>query len=338
MFNIHATDLRRRRARCRPVVQRLLQWERQPATRCNVCGSARHAILSLQDRYGFPARTAMCLDCGLVYVVDRFTAAGYAEFYKQGIYREMISRYKGKPQTIRRVHAAQEHYTEGLLRALQGFVSQGKGARLLDIGGSTGYVASQFEKRLGLRATIIEPAAEEVEAARKLGLDAHVASVEDYQTTEQFDVVLLCRTIEHVFDLRAAFTKIRSLLKPDGLFFCDIAEFMETCRREGPPEVITKIDHVFWLTQETAPGIFGLLGFEIAAAHVTLPPDQMGFLLRRIEPTRERMAAPGVIDDCLRQFRRVGTEWQRFGQRAYDPLDWLKRRAARVKKMLTSGA
>ncbi len=331
-FNIHPADLVRRRQRCRPVVEQLAQYEITRMEECNICGSPRRAILANQDRYGFPARTALCLHCGLIYVVDRFTPNGYAQFYNDGCYRDLISGFKGKKQTIERIDKAQIAYTQTLLTSLSGLIPSGSGARLLDIGGSTGLVANEFRKQFDLQATLLEPSPAEAAAARKLGLNAVVGSLEQFYSEEPFDVILLCRTVEHLFDLKVALTRIHNLLKPHGVFYCDIAEFMEICRREGPPEACCKSDHTFWLTQETARGIFASLGFEIVSSYLTLPPDQLGFLLRKSVPEPAPELPAAVLDPMLRAFRQINTDWQRYGTQAEDGLDWLKQRAYALKK------
>ena len=194
------------------------------------------------------------------------------------------------------------------------------------------WLPSDFQECFGHRPTIIEPAPDEVAKARSLGLEAILGSVESWQTDEQFDVILLCRTIEHLYDLKLSLRKIRALLKPGGLFFCDLAEFLEIVRREGPPEATTKVDHVFWLTQETAPPVFRMLGFEPVAMQVTLPPDQVGFLLRAADPKPLEPVSPAWLQDKLRFFRQVNTDWARFGAQPIDIKDWLRQKAHRLKK------
>lgn len=80
MFYIHPTDLRRRRKRCARVVQSLLRSKRETASSCNVCGESQNVILASHGRYGLPIRTVMCHRCGHIYVQDRLTPEGYAEF------------------------------------------------------------------------------------------------------------------------------------------------------------------------------------------------------------------------------------------------------------------
>ncbi len=299
-----------------------------------VLGSKEKAVISKEDRYGFPVRGAMCLTCGLIFMLDRFTAEGYARFYRRGDYRSLIASFKNKPQTIRRIRAAQKEYAANLIHSLEGHIAPETAHRLLDIGGSTGLVAEEFVLRYGFNATIIDPAPDEVAAVKAPGVDTVVGSIETWDAGEKFDLILLCRSIEHLFDLRAALTKIHHLLKPDGLLFCDIADFIEICRREGPPRATTKIDHCFWLCQETMTPIFRSMGFGLAAMFSTLPPDQVGFLFRKRPPAPLQPVSNEWIHRQLRRFREIETDWRRFGGRPLDGWDWLRRKGYNVKKKI----
>ena len=334
IFLLHPSDLLRRRKRCKPIVEQLLALETEVASCCNICGGRQYAVISRRDRYGFPARSALCLNCGLVYVLDRFTVEGYATFYRTGTYRTLIARFKGKKQTIEHIRAAQVNYTRTIIRALDGLIVPVRQAHLLDVGGSTGLVAAEFRKHFGYQGTLLDPAPDEVEAAGKLGVNTVVGSIENWETDDRFELILLCRTIEHLFDLRGALTKIRTLLQPDGLFYCDIADFVEICRREGPPEATTKVDHCYWLTPETAPAIFRSLGFAVVSVNMILPPDQVGFLLRPCEPADLQPVSSGWIEQQARRFREMESEWMLYGRKPYDVLDWFKQKAYRVKKKL----
>lgn len=335
MFLIHSTDLLRRRKRCKPIVSRILNLDQASVTACNICGSSSIVILADVDRYGVPIRTGLCRDCGLIFLIDRLTESSYAEFYATGTYRALIAKFKGVEQTIARIRAAQEHYADRLVNSLRGYVQPTEGGRLLDVGGSTGLVAHRFAEEYGFKATLLDPAPAEVGAAQELGVEAVQGSIETWECTQQFDMILLCRTIEHLYDLRAALTKIRTLLKPGGLFFCDIADYLEICRREGPPEAVSKVDHCYWLTQESAPGIFGALGFEVLVVEI-IAPDQIGFLLRPCEPSEFGAGHPAWIDEQVRCLREIRSDWQRFSSRAYDTRDWFRRRAYYLKKRFRS--
>jgi SAM-dependent methyltransferase len=326
-FLIHPSDLQQRRTRCRADVDRLLKLPRQTVVACNVCASPRHVILNSHDRYGLPFRNALCLDCGLFYLVDRFTPEAYSEFYFSGAYRSVSSNFNGVSHSIDQVQANQSAYAKNLARMLAGIAPHRRDGRLLDVGGSAGIVAKEIVSAFGMQGTVLDPANDEVAAARAAGLEAIVGSIEDWQTPHKFDLILLCRSVEHLFDLRLALTRIRALLTPDGLFYCDIADFMEMCRMMGSPEAFTKADHCYWLTQSTAMRIFSQVGFELISMNIVAGNGEVGFLLRACEPKPESVAA--ATETPLAQVEEIQAlvrDWRAFGNTSLGRIDWLRRK------------
>jgi SAM-dependent methyltransferase len=330
-FYIHPADLEQRRKRCVPEHAALLKLQREVVTSCNVCGSPRHAILNTRDRYGLPFRNAVCLDCGLFYLIDRFTFNGYSDFYGTGAYRTISCEFNGVTHTIAQVQADQASYARNLTGILSGFVPRHSG-KLLDVGGSAGIIAREFVKQLGLQATVLDPATDEIAAARQAGLDAVVGSIEDWQTDEKFDLILLCRSIEHLFDLRFAMGRIRSLLKPDGLFFVDIADFMEMCRMMGSPQTFTKVDHCYWLTQSTSLDIFRRIGFDVVSMNIVSSFGYVGFLLRACEPATPAVSSAARVLSQVEEIQAIERNWLASAAKARGPVDWARRKAYRAKR------
>ncbi len=334
MYLIHPSDLNHRRKRCRAEADRLLRLQRETIVSCNICASQSHVLVSGSDRYGLPLRMAMCLDCGLFYLVDRFSVAAYSEFYGSGAYRTISCQFNGVTHTIDRVQADQVDYARKLSGLLSGFVPRSRSGKLLDVGGSAGIVAREVAKEFGLQGTVLDPATDEIEAARAAGLEAVVGSVEDWETEDRFDLILLCRSIEHLFDLKLSLSRIRGLLKPNGLFFCDIADFMEMCRMMGAPETFTKVDHCYWLTQSTALPIFRAAGFEIISMNIVFDTGQVGFLLRACEPSAQFSPSQARTLDQVEEIRKIERDWRAFGSTSLGPSDWLRRKAYRAKRKL----
>jgi SAM-dependent methyltransferase len=337
-FLIHPSDLERRRKRCAPEVARLVKFRREVVVSCNVCGSPRQAILNSRDRYGLPFRNALCLDCGLFYLVDRFEFSAYSDFYATGAYRTITCQFNGVTHTMGKVQSDQVDYAKSLVRVLSGLVPVSRSGKLLDVGGSAGIVAREVASQFGMHGVVLDPASDEIDAARAAGLDAYVGSVEDWETPDRFDLILLCRSIEHLFDLRLSLSRIRSLLTPQGLFYCDIADFMEMCRIMGAPETFVKADHCYWLTQSTALRIFQSVGFEILSMNIVFGIGQVGFLLRACEPQPLLGAAqaqtPAQTIGQVEEIRKIEREWRAFGGTSLGPKDWLRRKAYRVKRRL----
>jgi 2-polyprenyl-6-hydroxyphenyl methylase/3-demethylubiquinone-9 3-methyltransferase len=98
-----------------------------------------------------------------------------------------------------------------------------KGLRILDIGCGAG-ILSEPLARLGADTVGIDPAAENIEAARLHAGESGV--IIDYRATtaetlaaagERFDVVLAMEVVEHVVDVPAFVATCASMVKPGGL-------------------------------------------------------------------------------------------------------------------------
>ena len=167
---IHPVDLRRRRERCRAIVQALGDVDREFVRCCNVCQAPDNVIIAVRDRYGLAVRTAMCRACGLVYLVDRFTVAGYNDFYSSGRYRMLLKQYYGAPPGLDYLWNLQRDYADSLIRVLDGYVPSDAGSELLDIGGGAGLVARVSAITFEMTPTVLDPAPDDAQAAAKLGV------------------------------------------------------------------------------------------------------------------------------------------------------------------------
>jgi SAM-dependent methyltransferase len=310
-FLIGPPELDTRRERCRPVVAELSATARLFVPRCNLCGSDRTCILATHDRYGIPLRTALCTSCGLIYLMDRFTQDGYSNFYLDGAYRKLTSAFAGSVATIEDLQADQAAYARHLARFLDRRLPAQGGVRLLDIGGSSGEVARELAAQFGISGTVLDPSREEIEAARRQGLHGVVGSAETWETEERFDLVLLCRTVEHLYDLRATMAKIRRYLTPGGLLYCDFLDYLELCRITGAPQTVSKVDHCYWLTLPTAPAIFRAMGFEIVSFHIVPKPQFIGCLLRQCEPVAIEPMPWTAVEAIVRDLQQIVADWQR---------------------------
>jgi SAM-dependent methyltransferase len=331
-FLISSAELETRRERCRGVVQSVSGVERQFVARCNLCCSEHSCVIAYHDRYGLPLRTAMCVSCGLIYLMDRFTQDGYSQFYLEGAYRRLTSAFAGSIATIEDLQADQAAYARNLVRFLDCRVPERKGVRLLDIGGSSGEVAKELAARFDIEATVLDPSRDEIAAARRQGLNGIVGTAETWETDERFDVVMLCRTIEHLYDLRATMAKVRRYLTRGGLFYCDFLDYMELCRMTGGPQTVSKVDHCYWLTLQTAPAIFRSMGFEIVSLHVVPNPQFIGCLLRQCEPAAVKPMPWAEAQPLIRDLQQIVTEWRRPGPPASLPM-----RVTRTVKRFAAG-
>jgi SAM-dependent methyltransferase len=232
-------------------------------TSCNLCGGNRFALYRLTDRYGLEAPSVECQGCGLRFLSFRMTAEAYEEFYAGGHYRELLTQFlqkMGKPGsealvTPQGMESDQTRYAAGLSQALARFMGEIKGGLLLDLGGSTGRVAERLAQDFNLDATVVETSIPEANRARAKGLAVANVRLQDYEPGgNHYDLILLCRTVDHLLDIKGDLRRIRGWLAPKGLFFVD---FVHTT----PP----KIDHPYILSVDTMRRYLEGAGFRVRA-------------------------------------------------------------------------
>jgi 2-polyprenyl-3-methyl-5-hydroxy-6-metoxy-1,4-benzoquinol methylase len=169
------------------------------AVPCNQCGGSDLTVLATSDRYGLPVTTVRCDACRLRFINPRMTAAGYAAFYAKH-YRPLLTALMGTPHSPDIVRENQRKYAVTLLREVTAWVEPLPESRLLDLGGSTGIVARAFAERWDCESTVVDPAPEEVIQAGDFATPICGTAEEVRFTPGRFDVILMCRTIEHLRD------------------------------------------------------------------------------------------------------------------------------------------
>jgi SAM-dependent methyltransferase len=280
----------------------------QPSERlasCNLCAASVLVTLTHRDRYGYPACATACSRCGLVFLNPRMTADAYIRFY-DGVYRPLVSAFHGRLIDARTILDEQRDYAVDRAHTVRPFLA-GKGLKtMLDIGGSTGVVAAHFAREFGLQGTLIDPAPLEVDHARALGLDTVTGLVETHDFgASRFDVVLICQTIDHLLDVGGTLRRVRDLLTPGGFLFVDIVDFRAACLRNGSVEDATKIDHPYYLTQDTMQAYLRRAGFGIVHADYAADHLHVSYLCRLAAPEPDALPAAASVDALLREVRQV---------------------------------
>ena len=272
---------------------------------CNLCGAARFVVLTHRDRYGYPAEAHACAGCGLVFLNPQMTAEAYGRFY-DGIYRPLVSAFHGRLIDAQTIQAEQREYAAERAAFIAPFVA-GRGARtLLDIGGSTGVVAHHVARQFGLQGTLIDPAPLEVEEARRLGLETVTGLVEHHDFgARRFDLVIICQTVDHLLDVGGVLSRVRSLLSDRGLLFIDIVDFRAAYLRNWSVEDAVKIDHPYYLTQETMTAYLRRTGFEALRTDFAADHLHVSYICRPSTAERDTMPAAGHAQALLDEIRYV---------------------------------
>lgn len=248
--------------RCQSVGYDYGAQHKEIVPECNMCGCDRQEPLSTRDRYGFRAITVKCPRCGLVYLSPRLTAAGYCDFY-QNWYRKLVSAYHNRRIDAESIEREQQVYAKEWCDWVEPYMPKRLDVEMLDIGGSTGVVASEFCERFGVRCTVVDPSPRELQRAAQRGHTTVCGLAEDMEFSSGINVVGMFQTIDHLLDPGGVVLMIHECLVPGGLALIDIVDCDLVAMRTGHAVEAIKIDHPFYFTKHTAAMMWGATGFEV---------------------------------------------------------------------------
>lgn len=272
---------------------------------CNLCRGTSFVVLTHRDRYGYPAQAQACCTCGLVFLNPRMTAAAYGRFY-DGVYRPLVSAFHGRRIDAQTIQVEQRDYARERVELLRPFIDGSGLKTMLDIGGSTGVVSHEFAEAFGLQATLIDPAPLELEQARRFGLETIRGFVEEHDFGYRtFDVVIICQTVDHLLDVSGTLARVRHLLSGSGLLFIDIVDFRAAYLREWSVEDAIKIDHPYYLTQETMTCYLRRAGFEPVRTDYSADHLHVSYVCAPGNADPTATPTPAQVDALLREVRYV---------------------------------
>jgi 2-polyprenyl-3-methyl-5-hydroxy-6-metoxy-1,4-benzoquinol methylase len=280
----------------------------QPTRRvetCNLCTGTQFVVLTHRDRYHYPATAVGCRACGLVFLNPVMTADAYSRFY-DGTYRPLVSAFHGRLIDATTIQEEQRQYAVERIGFVEPFFSGLSGGTMLDIGGSTGIVADAFARRFRLRATVVDPAPLETAEARRLGLETVPGLIESVDLGDrQFDVVIVCQTVDHLIDITGTLSHIRTLLRRSGLLFIDFVDFRAAYLRNWSVEDAIKIDHPYYLTESSMTAYLARAGLEVLG--VEYAPDHLhvGYVCRPGAADRHARASSSDVEALWREVRFV---------------------------------
>jgi SAM-dependent methyltransferase len=141
---------------------------------------------------------------------------------------------------------------------------------VLDVGAAAGFILESFT-RAGWRGTGIEPNRAMAAYAREtLGLDVRRGTLEDFETTDRYDLVTMIQVLPHLWHLDRALSNAAALTRPGGWWLIETwARDSWTARLMGrrwheysPPSVL------HWFTRDGVARLAARYGFhQVAIGH-----------------------------------------------------------------------
>jgi len=278
---------------------------KQTLGRCNLCDDPKLVTVTHSDRYGYPASASACTRCGFTFLNPVMTRDAYGDFYAR-IYRPLVSAYHNRLINAQTIQDEQKEYAERLAVFLNPWLDATRHKSMLDIGGSTGVVAMELARRFPLKMAVLDPAADELDWAVRAGVETIAGFLEDYDPGDrQFDVVILCQTIDHFLDATGSLKKIRKLLAPGGVFFVDIVDFRAAYLRNASIEEAVKIDHPYYFTEDTAEAMLARTGFEVRQKNYSPDHLHVGYICSPGTPRPETVPDSQHVREFFRELRFI---------------------------------
>ena len=280
--------------------------------KCTCCGSKKHHNFFNKDRYGYNVNTVICKSCGVIFISPRMKKNDYMIFYNEA-YRKLVSCFNDRQIDKYSIQREQIIYAKSLFEFIKpNLKNKFKKINLLDVGGSTGIVSKilkeQFEKDKlinSVNVTVLDPAQEELEIAKKSGLNTINGFIEDLPMfSEKFNFIILCQTIDHLFEIKKSLNIIYNTLSEDGLFFLDIVDFKYMVRDRGVQNSI-KIDHPHNFSFKATYNLLQEIGFTTITSSNIYDGHLIGFLCKKGNSSPKRYDLKEEINEILNFANRV---------------------------------
>jgi len=192
---------------------------------CNLCGVNDFSLMKTRLRDGIETyKVYQCKKCGHVQLLPRPSEEEDGEFYA----RNMQDKSRNKLIDYNVLRSNNMFDTRRYLRRINSLVPD-KDIRVLDIGAGYGFFVDALCKE-GFRNVT---GAEISEERRALAEAFTEAPIVDYDVSRPghdigtFDIITLFHVLEHLADPVSFLRGIKRLLKPDGIFVCEVPNVSE---------------------------------------------------------------------------------------------------------------
>lgn len=274
-------------------------------TACDLCGAGDFVTVTHSDRYGFPITADACSTCGLVFLNPVMTADAYGRFYEM-VYRPLLTAFFGRQIDAQSIQTEQAEYANRLSQLLQPFIAGGKYKTHLDIGGSTGVVASTLQSKFGLESAVLDPAPDELAVAEEYGLETITGLLEEYEPQGRtFDLVTICQTADHLLNVAGALEKSRQLLARGGILFIDIVDLRAGYLRNQSVESAIKVDHPYYFTEPTMEAYLARAGLQPLKKNYEVDHLHIGYVCSSTHPRPDATPSTQSVEFLLREIRSV---------------------------------
>lgn len=250
---------------------------------CSFCGYQTHRLWRRVGNW----TVVECPRCRFRFTNPRPTRASLAHFYTEAYFREVCGHTSFEDCTSPPLHLPADNYR--VLDIEPWFEERGS---LLEVGAGTGKFLKVMSDR-GWAVRGLDISQEAVTFGRRVhGVDLLTTTLEEFDTSDRFDVVCMYHTLEHLPDPLGALRKARTWLRPAGVLVIEVPNADSFDARTSRREAVRILDlprHLSHFTPRFLSKQLQPLGFDILLCRLYPPTALLNFLRWR-ERLRTRFA------------------------------------------------
>lgn len=231
---------------------------------CPICGAACFEVLHRQE-FLLPGEVrtryvvVACEACGFTFAQNLPSAEEYEAYYRSNL-KYTYEGSRDTSEALLRMYRSSFEIVDSVLR--QGAPGVGLGARVLDIGCSTGELLALFHRAGYRELNGVDPAPECREIARRLyGLEIETGVLSEMRTGEPYDVVLFANVLEHLPDPSPAMARVASMIREGGFLFIQLPDADNFGANLKEPFFEFSIEHINYFTEASLTNVLGRSGF-----------------------------------------------------------------------------
>lgn len=230
--------------------------------KCNLCNSDDSDII-----YGYTRlkknNVLKCKNCGLVFLELNRTKENVESYYEKE-YREIDELPKQTPEEMFNDPVIRND-CDNRLEWIEERYGDLKNKRILEIGSSSGYFLDVMRTN-GANVEGIELTKNYSDYSKKLGFKIYNESIENLNLNEEFDLIIMFHTLEHVFDPMSVIRAVNRALKRDGVFMGESPNQkdwrIEIFNNEGVKRFHYDFNHYYYYSPDIIRRYLKICGFK----------------------------------------------------------------------------
>lgn len=228
------------------------------------CGQLSDLLLENLDRYGIPLTTVICRKCGLIRSDPYFIEKSLKNFYKY----EYRGLYGGTTHPNLLFFNSRKEGGRFFYDYLKAYYYHKDFTKkvIFEVGCSVGGVLEYFKER-GDFVYGCDYDSSHIEFGKARGLNLiNGGSVSLFSLGKKADIIILSHIVEHFRNLQEELSRIRKLLKDNGILFVAVPGVRWIHKSyDGDFKNLVQIAHCYSFTLTTLSGVLARAGFKLVS-------------------------------------------------------------------------